>query len=217
MTQEPKTALTNCRIYLSGPMTGLPNFNAAEFNRFAEIYRSKGFIVVSPAEMDNGDYSGTYAYYLKRDIAVLISDVEPIHRMYLLPNWHKSKGARLEKHIAEIIGITMYDAVTGQLWEESTAQEAHRLVHGDRGVAYGHPLDDMGRTAGMLNHLLRDKLGKQLNARDVWQIMACVKLSRERNSPKRDNRVDLAGYAETGEMIELEAEARGINLNETKS
>jgi len=98
--------------------------------------------------------------------------------------------------------------------QESILEEAQRLVHGERGAAYGHPLDDMSRTAGMLTHLLADKLqpGVSLNARDVSMMMVCVKLSRERNKPKRDNRADGAGYFETMQMIMEEAEARGIDL-----
>lgn len=94
---------------------------------------------------------------------------------------------------------------------ETILQEAQRLVHGDRGEAYGHPLDDMGRTAGMLSFLLSDKLatGKTLDARDVAMMMVCVKLSRERNKPKRDNRVDGCGYFETLQMIMEETERRG--------
>lgn len=93
---------------------------------------------------------------------------------------------------------------------ESILMEAHRLVHGDRGAQYGHPLDDMGRTGGMLTHLLSDKLkdGVKLDARDVAMIMICVKLSRERNKPKRDNRADGAGYWECLDEIVRETERR---------
>lgn len=188
-------------IYLSGPMTGLPNFNAEEFSKYAAIYRGQGFDVISPAEMDNGDYSGTYAYYLKRDIACLIDDTRPVSRMYLLPNWHKSKGAQLEKHIAEIIGIEMYDAVTGLLWEETPVQEAYRLVHGDRGVDYGSPLDDFSRTAGMVSALLKHKLREDITPAEIAMLMVCVKLSRTMNAPKRDSITDIAGYAETLWMV----------------
>lgn len=198
------------KIYLSGPMTGYPEFNSREFKRYAEHYRARGWEVFSPPETDAGDWTKPYEYYIKRDILALVQD--GIERIYLLPNWHLSKGARLEKHIGETIGLEIWDVVTDLPWSESTAEEAHRLVHGPRGYTYGHPLDDMGRTAGMLNSLLKDVLRWELTARDVWQIMACVKLSRERNSPKRDNRVDLGGYAETGEMIENEAKRRGVNL-----
>lgn len=198
------------KIYLSGPMTGYPEFNSTEFKRYAAHYRARGWEVFSPPETDDGDWTKPYAYYIKRDILALVQD--GVERIYLLPNWHQSKGALLEKHIGETIGLGIWDVVTDLPWAESTAEEAHRLVHGPRGSAYGHPLDDMGRTAGMLNSLLKDVLRWELNARDVWQIMACVKLSRERNSPKRDNRVDLGGYAETGEMIENEAQRRGVTL-----
>lgn len=87
--------------------------------------------------------------------------------------------------------------------KESIAQEAHRLVLGDRGEAYGHPIFDMTRTADMLTALLRDKLktGMRLEAEDIGQAMICVKQSRHRNKAKRDNLTDTAGYALTLQMI----------------
>jgi len=92
---------------------------------------------------------------------------------------------------------------------ETILQEAQRLVHGDRGEAYGHPIFDMTRTADMVTALLRDKLrvGMQLEAEDVGQIMVAVKMSRHRHSPKRDNLTDTAGYAETLSMIKAWREA----------
>jgi hypothetical protein len=86
---------------------------------------------------------------------------------------------------------------------ESIAQEAHRLVLGDRGVAYGHPIFDMTRSADMLTALLRDKLrpGARLEAEDIGQAMVCVKQSRQRFKSKRDNLTDTAGYALTLQMI----------------
>jgi len=92
--------------------------------------------------------------------------------------------------------------------DESIAQEAHRLVLGDRGAAYGHPIDDFGRTAGMLNALLGAKLSSPLTEEDVACALICVKLSRERNHPKRDNVVDIAGYAITLEMVKEERARR---------
>jgi hypothetical protein len=86
---------------------------------------------------------------------------------------------------------------------ESIAQEAHRLVLGDRGEAYGHPIFDMTRSADLLTSLLRNKLrvGVRLEAEDIGQAMICVKQSRQRNRAKRDNLVDTAGYALTLQMI----------------
>ena len=108
-----------------------------------------------------------------------------------MPDESKSRSALGEENSTEIVNA------------ESIAQEAHRIVLGDRGEAYGHPIFDMTRTAGMITALLQDKLrpGKRLEAEDVAQIMICVKQSRERNKHKRDNQTDTAGYALTKEMI----------------
>lgn len=87
---------------------------------------------------------------------------------------------------------------------ESILQEAQRLVHGDRGADYGSPLDDFQRTATLFNTLR----GTGLTAEDVALFMVCVKLSREANKHKRDNLVDLCGYAETLMMVKNERHRR---------
>lgn len=74
---------------------------------------------------------------------------------------------------------------------ESILQEAQRVTHGERQQSYGRPFDDYTRAAELANILLNS----QLQAADVAMIMLCVKLSRESHNPKRDNRVDIAGYA----------------------
>lgn len=80
---------------------------------------------------------------------------------------------------------------------ESILKEAQRLVHGDRGEDYGHPIDDFSRTAAMWSAIL----GHPITAEQVGLCMCAVKLSRQVNKPKRDNMVDLAGYAETVQMV----------------
>lgn len=75
--------------------------------------------------------------------------------------------------------------------------EAQGLVHGDRGTDYGHPLDDFTRTAQMWSAII----GYPVSAEKVGLCMCAVKISRQCNRPKRDNLVDLAGYAETVSMV----------------
>lgn len=78
----------------------------------------------------------------------------------------------------------------------SVLTEAQGLVHGDRNAAYGSPLSDYTRTAGMVSSMLAHKLKEPLSAEDLICVMICVKLSRQQNKPKRDNTVDGAGYFE---------------------
>src|SRR5262249_4301155 len=78
---------------------------------------------------------------------------------------------------------------------ESILQEAQRLTHGNRNASYGHPLVDYSRTAALVSAMLAHKLKEPLTASEMACAMICVKLSRQMNAPKRDNMVDLAGYA----------------------
>lgn len=85
-------------------------------------------------------------------------------------------------------------------------EEANSLVHGDRAVDYDHPLDDFSRTAAMWSAIL----GVPVTAEQVGLCMIAVKLSRQVNRPKRDNLVDIAGYAETVQMcLDMRAERAG--------
>lgn len=86
---------------------------------------------------------------------------------------------------------------------EPITLEAHGLVFGDRNRDYGHPIEDFSRTAAFWTAYLGDKLkpGEIVTAEDVGILMCLLKLSRQRNREKRDNLVDLAGYAETVQRI----------------
>lgn len=78
---------------------------------------------------------------------------------------------------------------------ESILQEAQRLIHGPRRQAYGHPLDDYERTAGLFNAAFAHKLKEPLTAEEMMLTMILVKVSRQVNRPGRDNIADIAGYA----------------------
>lgn len=89
---------------------------------------------------------------------------------------------------------------------ESVLEEAQRLVHGDRGADYGHPIHDFSRTGRIWGAVL-SKWAIETDGAEpvppelVALCMVGVKMSREVNKAKRDNRVDIAGYTETLDMV----------------
>jgi uncharacterized protein DUF6378 len=93
---------------------------------------------------------------------------------------------------------------------ETVLQEANRLVNGDRQKDYGHPLDDYTKTGAFWSIILKDKLkpGETISPQDCVLMMVCLKISREMNLPKRDNRVDGAGYFGALDLIYQEIQRR---------
>lgn len=90
------------RVYLSGPMTGMPDLNFPEFHRAARILRHPTYqmVVVNPAEI-NPDTVMAWEDCMRADIKALC-DCDAI---VLLEGWEKSKGAHLELQIAHRLGL----------------------------------------------------------------------------------------------------------------
>lgn len=189
------------KIYLAGPMRGIPAFNFPAFLAEAVRLRGMGHEVWNPAERDLAEgfdpinhEPESFLHYMQHDLPqVMAADA-----LAMLPGWRHSKGACLEVHVAQECGIPVLDAGTLRPISETILQEAQRIVHGDRQTSYGHPIEDFTRTGIMWGPLLG------LDAvppATVAMCMIAVKLSRECHRPKRDNRTDIAGYAETLDMV----------------
>ena len=202
------------RIYLAGPMTGLPNHNFPAFDRAARRLEKAGWEVVNPADNFGGRTDLPRASYLRVDVALL----QQCDALALLPEWEASSGARLEYLLARELNLPVFDAETLRRLEtppdtsvvlpvantaESVLDEAKRITATVRHNDYGHPRNDFARTAQMWSGILAGKLreGAQITVEDVPLCMIAVKLARQAHRHKRDNLVDIAGYARTAAMI----------------
>lgn len=83
-------------IYLSGPITGVPNYWKA-FEKAEANLRSLGYIVLSPAKLPQGMTNEQYA---KIDTAM----IDAADAVYFLPGWENSRGATIERAYCEYIG-----------------------------------------------------------------------------------------------------------------
>lgn len=81
-------------------------------------------------------------------------------------------------------------------------QEAEELVTGDRNKTYGSPTQNFEDTATVWNVQLGHKLKEPLTSSDVAMLMILLKVVRHKASKKRDNWLDIAGYAACGSEVE---------------
>lgn len=87
------------RVYISGPMTGLPEFNYPAFFAAEERLKERGHEVINPARP--GDEAWGWLEFMRRALCDL-SEADAIH---MLDGWEKSRGATLERHIADALGL----------------------------------------------------------------------------------------------------------------
>jgi hypothetical protein len=82
----------------------------------------------------------------------------------------------------------------------SILSEAADIVGNSRQDDYGDPTEDFNRISTIWSTLLENKLQTELTPGDVAVMMIALKLSRAAFKHKRDNWVDIAGYAQCGDM-----------------
>lgn len=88
-------------IYLSGPMTGIPDYNYPAFREASKKLRDFGQVVFDPSEAFDGRTDLPKEVYMRKDIEMLLqADV-----VALLPGWQDSSGAQLEVEVAKQCGI----------------------------------------------------------------------------------------------------------------
>ena len=110
------TATRQLRVYIAGPIKGMPNGNREAFAAAATELKALGFAPVNPWEIPPGDHPGQqcigepvdgaahhYGCYLRADIVELLA----CDAITMLPGWDLSKGASTEHHVAASIGLRM--------------------------------------------------------------------------------------------------------------
>lgn len=115
-----------CKVYVAGPMRGIPEFNFPAFHEAAAVLRQIGCVVFNPAEKDNKRHgvdisksnaagcetmaAQQHGFNLREALAL---DLEFICReadaVALLPGWQNSKGATAERAAAVALGLLVVE------------------------------------------------------------------------------------------------------------
>ena len=82
------------KIYIAGPMTGLPHFNRPAFHEASLLLVSQGHISLNPATLPDGLSEKEY-------MDICLSMLRCADAIYLLDGWKLSAGARVEHALAE--------------------------------------------------------------------------------------------------------------------
>ena len=182
-------------VYIAGPMTGLPQHNYPSFMEMENHLRKMGYDnILNPARIADGDTTKPYSFYIRESLK-MISKADFV---IFLKGWEKSKGAVLEKHCADSMGIPCYDQSFCDLNKtETVCQEADRLVSQDRQQTYGHPKENFSDIATGWNVIAKDGITPE----KVGLMMIWTKVCRELHLHKRDNLTDICGFAKTVMMV----------------
>lgn len=135
------------KIYIAGPMTGIPQFNVPLFDKVAFALRLQGYTVVSPAELDSPEMrrealrskdgalgpleqatGETWGHVLARDVLMLCDT--GIEGIVLLPNWWQSRGATLETTVGLLNELKFFQYIGGRADPISNASVISGLLEG---------------------------------------------------------------------------------------
>lgn len=119
-------------IYLSGPMTGLPEFNIPAFNYAASALRSFGYQVVVPHEVCPYDPAKSWADYVREDLRWLLK----CEAVATLPGYTNSRGANMEVHVATQLDMPVKPVAE---WLQDAEKERSRRAATPAGVGGRSP------------------------------------------------------------------------------
>lgn len=90
------------KIYIAGPMTGLPHFNRPAFNQAALNLSFDKHVPLNPAILSDGLTEADY-------MAVGITMLQRADAIFLLTGWQFSAGARAEHALALKLGLEVIE------------------------------------------------------------------------------------------------------------
>lgn len=90
------------KVYITGPMTGLPHFNRPAFKRAAINLSFEKHVPLNPAIMPDGLTKADY-------VAIGLTMLQRAEAIYLLTGWQFSAGARAEHALALKLGLEVIE------------------------------------------------------------------------------------------------------------
>lgn len=120
------------KLYLSGPITGYKHLNRPAFQEAKQQLELRAYEVINPHDLITPiqQKQNNYNLFMRIDLrAMLALDVRGIA---LLPGWSQSKGAKIEKDLAQTLGMPVLP------WNYWSAGEMDHLYFNNYAAAVEH-------------------------------------------------------------------------------
>jgi hypothetical protein len=90
--------MSKIKVYIAGPITGLPNNNIEEFRIVEQLLKAKGYETIVPHDLFDGIDTSNFTHQNYMDIC--IPAAKTANCLCFLENWQQSKGSLMEMQVA---------------------------------------------------------------------------------------------------------------------
>lgn len=103
-------------LYITGPMTGIKDFNYPAFDAAAERLNTCGYDVANPADTERLNPTPgrpqPWRWYMRHALALVINS----DGIATLPGWTASPGASLEVYVARRLSLPVHPCFQWEAW-----------------------------------------------------------------------------------------------------
>lgn len=89
------------KVYIAGPMTGLPEFNYPAFFAAADVLTERGHQPINPARAEVREGCTSWLDFMR----AALRDIADADGIALLPGWQDSRGAAIEYRLGHDLGL----------------------------------------------------------------------------------------------------------------
>lgn len=204
-----RETIRHARLYLAGPMRGLPLCNFPVFDEAQQTLEENGHVVASPAQhdrevlgfdperdsLDDFDFAAAFTWDMRQ-----VCECDSI---VLLPGWEQSSGAQIEYRLARLLNKDICTYADGYL-QPLAAGDAEFLkvldvlgaLHAKKATDYGTDTDPYANVRASQDWGLRPWVGALARAGDKMQRLKQYAIRGTlANESAEDSMMDLAVYA----------------------
>jgi hypothetical protein len=155
------------KVYIAGPMSGYEDWNFPAFFEAERQLLELGYEVINPAHNDGATVqealesagspdrpNNMWSWYMRRDLP----HVMEVDALCVLPGWQKSKGAKLEVHVATAIGIPLMVLKDGKLVPRVTCIGISGWARAGKDTIADHMVENHGYVKMSLASPMKDAL-----------------------------------------------------------